>query len=121
VRPDTAAPDYDDKGLSELVEAFGPQEGAVTGKLLEDQLVVEITPLRALGKKLVVLVLLVGLREGALGVELRNGRHRCARLGDGSFQARKALALLDALVAENGGNGNPRGHCSSGCQLELGV
>jgi hypothetical protein len=65
VRADAAAADDDDKGGAQQAQAVVAEEDAVARELLEDQLVVEVAVLCAVGERLVVLVFGVGFREGA--------------------------------------------------------
>jgi hypothetical protein len=65
VRADAAAADDDDKGRAQRAQAVVAEEDAVARQLLEDQLVVEVAVLRAVGQRLVVLVFGVGFGEGA--------------------------------------------------------
>lgn len=65
VRAHAAAADYDDEGVAEFGEAFVAQEDAVPGELFEDELVVEVAGLGALGEEEVVLIFSVRFGEGA--------------------------------------------------------
>jgi hypothetical protein len=49
VRADAAAADDDDKGRAQRAQAVVAEEDAVARQLLEDQLVVEVAVLRAVG------------------------------------------------------------------------
>lgn len=63
VGPDAADADDYDKGIAELLEAFGAEEYAVPRELFEDEFVVKVAGLRALCQEEVVFVLLVEFRD----------------------------------------------------------
>lgn len=65
VGADAAAADDDDKGGAQGREPRVAQEDAVARELLEDELVVKVAVLRAVGERLVVLVFFVGFGERA--------------------------------------------------------
>lgn len=73
VGADAAAADDDHEGIAEFGEALVGEEDAVAGELLEDELVVEVACLGALGEEEVVFVFFVGFGEGADAGELGGG------------------------------------------------
>lgn len=65
-----AAANDNDEGGAEGVEAGGGEKYAVSGELLEDELVVEVAGLGAAGKRFGAKVLFIGSGDGAEGGEL---------------------------------------------------